>query len=176
MLTPFSCAVSQGFSARYWTEKDAGNYLLCFDCSHEDKHGPCSFVVKVTTFNAADGCGDTYTSFASLIHNHPLPPEDSKEVLNNKKEAAICVRKLEKTLLELTQNRFDELFRGDVFRAGYETHEKGIIASRASQQERMVWDLQVAVGEESARKFEQAMRENDRLARFYPVRRPSSPF
>ncbi|BGP14118.1 hypothetical protein JCM10213_002416 [Rhodosporidiobolus nylandii] len=168
-----SIAAREGFEAYYATARREGVFEHTFDCGHQDKHGEFDCGLKVVV--AVDSHRQlAFTAFANLTHSHPLPKSSSKDAKELKKAAAAVVEEAESEMKEAAAKRFRELKAGDSYRAGYAGEELSCVASRASQQEHLVWDLRVRLGEEKARVFEAEMKQKEMLAVDYPLVKSST--
>ncbi|GAA5875609.1 hypothetical protein JCM8547_000885, partial [Rhodosporidiobolus lusitaniae] len=92
----------------------------------------------------------------------------SAEAKKHKEEAEAIMKDAEREIKKAIETRFGELKQADSYREGYQVEENAWQMSRAAQQERLIWDFRVAMGEEEARKLERRMRKEDRMADSYP--------
>ncbi|GAA6037039.1 hypothetical protein JCM8097_005520 [Rhodosporidiobolus ruineniae] len=165
-------AEKDGFTPCFWEETKGGDHHWIFECDRQT--GPdnwCSCVVRVTSF--ARRSGETLTTSANLSHNHALPKPGSKKAVECQKDAQYIMQQLGNSLEKMTRTRFEELKKGDSFRSGFEAEEPLIIMARSTQQERLIWDLRLALGEQRARAFEEKMQDS-KADRYPPQARPPS--
>ncbi|GAA5971511.1 hypothetical protein JCM11641_000620 [Rhodosporidiobolus odoratus] len=160
-------AKQSGFVACVWHERKQGLQFDIFECKHHhDKKGYCTFVVRIAHDQTRSLA---YTAASTLQHNHNLPNPTTNQYKEAVKKAQEVIDDIEREIKEQAAKRFLEIKAGDSYRQGSEGEEHGVVMTRRSQQEHIVWDLKVALGDKEARGFEQKMREQKQLVDAYPI-------
>ncbi|GAA5835800.1 hypothetical protein JCM9279_004650 [Rhodotorula babjevae] len=122
---------------------------------------PCAWTV------ACDAkTGTFHTTSADFKHAHPQQPTDSEERREIVQEQRAFLVEAVDDLEETATARFDQPRKLSSYRIGFESMPG---PSHSVQQQVIVWDLAVGVGQARARGFELKMRLEDRLVDDYPT-------
>ncbi|GAA6001275.1 hypothetical protein JCM10207_007497 [Rhodosporidiobolus poonsookiae] len=156
-----------GFDPCWWTDKSTNPHELVFECTgrHPRTDAYCTCVVRV---RLSTPTREAMTTYASLTHNHLLPKPGSEAYRTNRREAKATLKDIAANLQEYARKRFRDLKNADSFRQGFDEDESPPFEPRHIQQQTMVWNLAISLGEKVARGFEGEMKKKALLATGYP--------
>ncbi|GAA5920208.1 hypothetical protein JCM1841_006650 [Sporobolomyces salmonicolor] len=159
-------AARDGFSVVHDPEyKGSGAfYKYCaYEC-HEDPLGGESCDCRVVSAIEAR-TGEQRTVAASLGHNHP-PCEDSDERERLRQKAREGIQRIEVELCNAAMAELEKLFKRAGYRTGFEKEEENEVRPHEEQQS-VIRDLGIALGDALARKVERRASAAEMLVEGY---------
>ncbi|GAA5914125.1 hypothetical protein JCM8208_005150 [Rhodotorula glutinis] len=159
-----SRALKEGFSVAWDDTAPKGVHtFFCNETPTIDGVDSCPYA---WTIACDPKTGDFHTTSAVFTHAHPPAPADSDEREEVIKEHGEFLVEAIADLEETATARFDQLRKLSSYRIGLESLPG---PSHARQQQIIVLELSIAVGQMRARRFELKMRLEDRLVDDYPT-------
>ncbi|GAA5859056.1 hypothetical protein JCM1840_003729 [Sporobolomyces johnsonii] len=153
-----SCAIARdGFPVVNHAEYKGGRSFhnpSVYECDDPPPSTECCTYRVVAAIEARTG--ELVTVEANLEHNHP-PCEDPDERERLREKAREAIHSTEVELCNSATTELERLFRRAGFRTGFEEEEKGGVPAHEEQQS-VIWDLKIALGEELAREVEDKAR------------------